>query len=78
MRLCLEDEAPQDRLRVALVTCQFRGDNVLLHHAGFTSTVRRSGVVRDGDYLPGFKDIVAGTKAARRRSVSNRDNTEMK
>jgi hypothetical protein len=38
-----------------VVTCQFRGDNVLLHHAGNTATMKRKA----------FKELVEATRRAR-------------
>ena len=44
-------------MRLAIVTCQFRGKHVLLHHGGNTATMKRAA----------FKELVAANRRLRRK-----------
>jgi hypothetical protein len=59
VRLCIDAEKELQLVGCGwrIVTCQFRGKNVLLHHNGNVATMKRQA----------FKDLVAATKAARPR-----------
>jgi hypothetical protein len=59
VRLCIEDEKALQVLGCGwrIVTCQFRGDKVLVHHNGNVATMKRSAL----------RHIVSATKAAKRR-----------
>ena len=52
VRLMPQDEAPAIGSGQRLVTCQFRGTKVVLHHAGYTATIKRDV----------FKELVAANR----------------
>ena len=58
VRLCLKDEAPAIGCGWRVVTCQFRGSKVTLHHAGCSATIKRAR----------FKQILAATGRAKVRN----------
>ena len=70
LRICIEDEKELQILGCGwrIVTCQFRGDKVLLRHNGSIATMKR----------PAFKALIAVNKRLRRKRpvlrlvVSNR------
>jgi hypothetical protein len=57
LRICIESEKELQILGCGwrIVTCQFRGDKVLLHHNSSIATMKR----------PAFKTLVAATRKAR-------------
>jgi len=57
LRLCIETEKELQVLGCGwrTVTCQFRGNNVLLHHSGNTATMKRKA----------FKELVVAMRAGR-------------
>jgi hypothetical protein len=59
LRICVEDEKELQTLGCGwrIVTCQFRGKNVLLHHNGNVATMKR----------PAFKALIAANKRLRRK-----------
>ena len=59
VRICIEGEKELQILGCGwrVVTCQFRGKNVLLHHNGNVATMKR----------PAFKALIAANKRLRRK-----------
>jgi hypothetical protein len=59
VRLCIEDEKELQVLGCGwrVVTCQFRGKTILLHHNGNIATLKR----------PAFKALIATNKRLRRK-----------
>ena len=59
LRICIEGEKELQILGCGwrIITCQFRGDKVLLHHNGNTATMKRQA----------FKGLVAVNKNLRRK-----------
>jgi len=59
VRLCIEAEKELQILGCGwrIVTCQFRGNKVLLHHNGNVATMKR----------PAFKELLAANKRPRRK-----------
>ena len=59
LRICIEAEKELQVLGCGwrIVTCQFRGNTVLLHHNGNVATMKR----------PAFKALIAANKCLRRK-----------
>ena len=59
LRICIEGEKELQILGCGwrIVTCQFRGNNVLLHHNGSIATMKRKA----------FKELLAANKRLRRK-----------
>jgi hypothetical protein len=57
LRICVEDEKELQILGCGwrIITCQFRGNKVLLHHNGNIATMKRTA----------FKELVAAVRASR-------------
>jgi hypothetical protein len=62
VRLCFNDEVPAIGSGWRVVTCQFRGDRVILHHAGHKTTIKRDV----------FKERVAATRRCIERNGPKR------
>lgn len=58
VNLLFEDEVPLIGCGYRAVLCQFRGKRVVLHHAGYTATIKREV----------FKDLVRANKRRRKRN----------
>ena len=58
VRLFLEDEAPEVGSGLRLVTVQFRGKKVKLHHWAYTATIKREA----------FNELVASNRRYRKRN----------
>jgi hypothetical protein len=62
VRLCFNDEVPAIGSGWRVVTCQFRGGMVILHHAGYAGTIKRDV----------FKERVAATRRCIERNAPKR------
>jgi hypothetical protein len=60
LNLVFEDEALLIGCGYRLVLCQLRGKRVVLHHAGYTATIKRDV----------FKELVRANKRRRKRNSS--------
>ena len=62
LRICIEGEKELQILGCGwrIVTCQFRGDKVLLHHNGSVATMKRKA----------FKELLAAVRAVRAEEAS--------
>jgi hypothetical protein len=62
VRLCFNDEVPAIGSGWRVITCQFRGGRVILHHAGYAATLKRDV----------FKERVVATRLCIERSGPKR------